>query len=150
LCANLPPEAGALIEALLGHLSQGERVAVLTADQELSPNDAAHLLGVSRPPVVHRMDIGDLPFRYVGKHRRTTLKDVLALKAKIDVQLRRWRRSPTTPKTSNSTMAFEPAVAVFDACILTSRVRSACTAWLGPWGVCSLHRCSEIRLGPLF
>ncbi len=36
--------------------------------------------------VVHRMDIGDLPFRYVGKHRRASLKDVLALKAKLDVQ----------------------------------------------------------------
>jgi hypothetical protein len=32
------------------------------------------------------MDIGDLPFRYVGKHRRTKLKDVLALKTRIDVQ----------------------------------------------------------------
>ncbi len=32
------------------------------------------------------MDIGDLPFRYVGKHRRSKLKDVLALKALIDAQ----------------------------------------------------------------
>lgn len=32
------------------------------------------------------MDIGDLPFRYVGKHRRASLKDVLALKAQLDVQ----------------------------------------------------------------
>jgi hypothetical protein len=32
------------------------------------------------------MDVGDLPFRYVGKHRRATLKHVLTLKAKIDAQ----------------------------------------------------------------
>ena len=31
-------------------------------------------------------DVGDLPFRYVGKHRRAKLKDVLALKTKIDAQ----------------------------------------------------------------
>jgi hypothetical protein len=61
-------------------------VAVLAEDQELSPNDAAEILGISRPLVVHRMGIGDLPFRYVGKHRRTKLKDVLALKTKIDAQ----------------------------------------------------------------
>jgi len=83
---SLPRQAAALIETLLDHLSQGERVAVLTEDQELSPNEAASLLGVSRPLVVHRMEIGDLPFRWVGKHRRTTLRDVLALKSRIDAQ----------------------------------------------------------------
>jgi hypothetical protein len=83
---SLPPDAALLIESVLGHLSQGERVAVLTEDRELSPNDAASILGVSRPLVVHRMDVGDLPFRYVGKHRRATLRDVLALKTKIDAQ----------------------------------------------------------------
>ena len=83
---SLPPDAATLIEALLGHLLDGDRVAILTEDQELSPHDAASILGVSRPLVVHRMDVGDLPFRYVGKHRRATLKDVLGLKVKIDAQ----------------------------------------------------------------
>jgi hypothetical protein len=56
------------------------------ADTEVSPTDAATILGMSRPLVVHRMDVGDLPFRYVGKHRRSRLNDVLALKARIDEQ----------------------------------------------------------------
>lgn len=81
---RLRPQAAALLQTALGHLARGERVAVLAEDQELSPNAAADILGISRPLVVHRMDIGDLPFRYVGKHRRTKLKDVLALKARID------------------------------------------------------------------
>ena len=83
---SLPPDAAALIEALLGHLLEGDRVAVLTEDQELSPNDVASILGVSRPLVVHRMEVGELPFRYVGKHRRAKLEDVLVLKNKIDAQ----------------------------------------------------------------
>ena len=83
---RLPPKAAALLEAALGRLLQGERVAVLAEDQELSPNDAAEILGISRPLVVHRMDVGDLSFRFVGKHRRTKLKDVLALKTKMDAQ----------------------------------------------------------------
>ena len=82
----LPPDAVLLVDALLGHLSDGDRVAVLTEDQDLSPNDAARILGMSRPLVVHRMDRGELPFRYVGKHRRATLKDVLGLKVRIDEQ----------------------------------------------------------------
>ncbi|NWN33754.1 DNA-binding protein, partial [Klebsiella michiganensis] len=50
------------------------------------PTDASVILGISRPLVVHRMDIGDLPFRYVGKHRRASLKDVLALKEMLDAR----------------------------------------------------------------
>ena len=84
--ARLPAQAAIMLESALGHLLQGERIAVLAEDQELSPNDAADILGISRPLVVHRMNIGDLPFRYVGKHRRTKLKDVLALKGKLDAQ----------------------------------------------------------------
>lgn len=83
---RLPPKAAALLETALGRLLRGERVAVLAEDQELSPNDAADILGISRPLVVHRMDVGDLPFRYVGKHRRTKLTDVLTLKTKMDAQ----------------------------------------------------------------
>jgi hypothetical protein len=82
----LPPRAAALVGSLLDHLMRGERVAILTEDQEVTPNEAAAILGISRPLVVHRMNVGDLSFRYVGKHRRTRLKDVLALKAKMDAQ----------------------------------------------------------------
>jgi len=83
---QLPPDAAGLIGVILEHLAKGERVAVLADDQEISPNDAAIILGMSRPLVVHRMEVGDLPYRYVGKHRRAKLKDVLLLKSKLDEQ----------------------------------------------------------------
>jgi hypothetical protein len=83
---SIPPSAAAAVEALLAHMLRGERVAVLAEDQELSPAEASAILGISRPLVVLRMDRGDLPFRYVGKHRRTLLKDVLALKTKLDMR----------------------------------------------------------------
>lgn len=83
---SIPPSAAAAVEALLEHIMRGERVAVLAEDQELSPTEAAAILGISRPLVVLRMDRGDLPFRYVGKHRRALLKDVLRVKSKLDVR----------------------------------------------------------------
>jgi len=83
---SLPPVAAAMVEAVVGHLLRGGRVAVLAEDQEVSPNDAAAILGMSRPLVVHRMDVGDLPFHYVGKHRRAKLHDVLALKERLEGQ----------------------------------------------------------------
>ena len=80
----IPPSATAAVEALLAHMLRGERVAVLAENQEMSPREISAILGISRPLVVLRMDRGDLAFRYVGKHRRALLKDVLALKSKLD------------------------------------------------------------------
>ncbi len=83
---ELPAAASEAIQTLLNHLVSGQRIAILAEDQEISPNDAAEILGISRPLVVHRMDAGELPFRYVGKHRRAKLKDVLSLKAALETQ----------------------------------------------------------------
>lgn len=83
---TLPPAAVEAVETLIERLLKGERAAVLAEDQELSPTEASAVLGISRPLVVSRMDCGDLPFCYVGKHRRALLKDVLALKFRLDGQ----------------------------------------------------------------
>jgi hypothetical protein len=57
----------------------------LEAD-ERSPERLWFILDISHPLVVHRIEVGALPFRYVGKHRRTKLTDVLALKTRLDAQ----------------------------------------------------------------
>jgi excisionase family DNA binding protein len=86
--------AAGIIADLLEKAAASEDVALLTADAEISPEDAAAILGISRPLVRRRMDIGDLPFRRVGAHRRIRLSDVLALKrreAPIRAALEDWR-----------------------------------------------------------
>ena len=44
----LPPAATSVVETLLARLLSGERVAVLTEDQELSPAEASVILGISK------------------------------------------------------------------------------------------------------
>ncbi|HXT80017.1 MAG TPA: helix-turn-helix domain-containing protein [Acetobacteraceae bacterium] len=77
---NIPASATGVIGDILAALSQTEAVAVLAEDAEISPEDAAAVLGISRPLVRRRMDAGVLPFRRVGAHRRLRLADVLELK----------------------------------------------------------------------
>jgi excisionase family DNA binding protein len=77
---EVPAAATGIIADLLEKASASEVVALLTVDTEISPEDAATVLGVSRPLVRRRMDVGDLPFRRIGAHRRVRLADVLALK----------------------------------------------------------------------
>lgn len=82
----LPQKAADLVTDLLSRLARGERVVILGEDQEVTPNEASRILGLSRPLVVRRMEVGELPFRCVGKHRRMKLKDVLSLKDRLDRQ----------------------------------------------------------------
>ncbi len=67
-------------------ICSGERITAFAEDQKLSPTEAVPVFGISRPLVVDRMDISDLPFRYVGKHRHAWLKDVMALKVGLDIR----------------------------------------------------------------
>ena len=67
---------------LLDRLSTADSVTMLADDAEVTPEDAASILGMSRPLVRRRMDAGVLPFRRVGAHRRIRLADVLALQAR--------------------------------------------------------------------
>jgi hypothetical protein len=82
----LPTEAARAVRALLDCLYAGGKVAVLGEDAELTPNEISEILGMSRPLVVRRMVAGDLPFRWVESHRRSTLRDVLAFRARLDQQ----------------------------------------------------------------
>ncbi|WP_152646974.1 hypothetical protein [Azospirillum thiophilum] len=61
---------------------------MLEEDRDLTLNEASEILGISRALVVQRMEVGDLPFRYVGLNRHCLLRDVLSLRDKIGVQQR--------------------------------------------------------------
>lgn len=77
---TLPASALPALADFLERLSTADGVTVLTDDAEVTPEDAAGILGISRPLVRRRMDVGLLPFRRVGAHRRIRLADVLALR----------------------------------------------------------------------
>jgi excisionase family DNA binding protein len=54
------------------------------SEEEVSPEEAAKILGISDPIICHRMDAGKLPFREVGAQRRILVTDVLRLKEAED------------------------------------------------------------------
>lgn len=76
----LTSAAAGVAGELLAHAAGGRAVTVLVEDAEVSPEDAATILGISRPLVRRRMETGALPFRRVGAHRRLRLADVLELR----------------------------------------------------------------------
>lgn len=76
----VPEAAAGIIGDVLEKIAAADAIVLLADDAEISPEDAAAILGISRPLVRQRMDAGVLPFRRVGAHRRLRLADVLHLK----------------------------------------------------------------------
>jgi excisionase family DNA binding protein len=61
-------------------------VQVITLEEEISTQQAAELLNVSRPYLVKLVESGALPHRKVGPRRRLHLEDVLTYRARLDMQ----------------------------------------------------------------
>lgn len=59
-------------------LRRGNRVSLLTFGRLLTTQQAAELLGMSRPYLVKLLERGELPYEKVGTHRRLDLEQVLA------------------------------------------------------------------------
>ena len=77
---ELPPVAAELLIEILKQ-TDGNAVTLTPVKPEITTQEAADLLNVSRPFVIGLIEKGRLPVRMVGNHRRLPLSDVLAYKA---------------------------------------------------------------------
>ena len=78
---DLPPSVARLLMDVLKEMAAGHAVSVVPLEAEITTQQAAELLNVSRPYVVGLVEKGTLPARMVGNQRRLPLQDVLAYKA---------------------------------------------------------------------
>ncbi|WP_211116337.1 excisionase family DNA-binding protein [Glycomyces buryatensis] len=84
----LPRPAVTLFAQILAQLAEGRGVSVIPSQAELTTQQAADLIGVSRPYLVGLLDDGTIPHRKVGRHRRVSLSDLLAYKRADDERRR--------------------------------------------------------------
>jgi excisionase family DNA binding protein len=59
-------------------LRRGNRVSLLSFGRLLTTQQAAELLGMSRPYLVRLLERDELPYEMVGTHRRLRLDDVIS------------------------------------------------------------------------
>lgn len=81
---TLPALALRLLLGALEQMAKGNAVSLSPIRPELTTQQAADMLNVSRPYLIRLLDEGAMPYHKVGTHRRIRLQDFLEYKEKDD------------------------------------------------------------------
>ena len=85
---RMPTLALRLLLEVLTQIGQGNAVSIIPIHAELTTQEAADVLNVSRPFLVQLLERGDIPFHKIGTHRRVRYQDVIAYRKRIDAERR--------------------------------------------------------------
>ncbi|BDA69339.1 hypothetical protein CAL7716_035050 [Calothrix sp. PCC 7716] len=81
---TIPAAALNLLIEILTQMAAGNAVSVVSMKKELTTQEAADILQVSRPFLVELLESGEIPYRKVGSRRRVLTQDVISYKNRID------------------------------------------------------------------
>ncbi len=83
---RIPPSAARLLIQILDEMSRGNAVKLIPVRAELTTQEAANMLNMSRPTLIQLLNEGKIEFRKVGTHRRIRLESIASYKRRLDAE----------------------------------------------------------------
>ena len=80
----IPATAYNLLVNILSQMAQGNAVTIIPIHAELTTQEAANFLNVSRPHLIKLLESRKISFHKVGRHRRIRFEDLMKYKTQID------------------------------------------------------------------
>lgn len=86
LSLPLPAAISEMLVAILSEVAEGNPITLIPNQAELTTQQAAEILNVSRPFVVELLEKGEIPYRMVGTHRRILYSDLKEYQQQAEVK----------------------------------------------------------------
>jgi excisionase family DNA binding protein len=80
---EIPIEAMSFLKDILTIMAEGNDLMIIESDSEMSTQEAADILNISRPYLVKLLESGQIPFKKAGTHRRVLVKDIIGYKSQL-------------------------------------------------------------------
>jgi len=77
---TIPKKALSLLSTIIQNMAEGKTISIVPSNSEVSTQQAADMLNVSRPHLIKLLKAKKIPFKKVGSHRRILLKDIMEYK----------------------------------------------------------------------
>jgi excisionase family DNA binding protein len=83
---KLPAPAVGLLLRILEEMARGNAVTIIPVHAELTTQEAADMLNISRPSLIQLLDEGKIEYRRIGTHRRVRFEALMKYKRRMDEQ----------------------------------------------------------------